>query len=76
MVAEPGLLDLITSEEMELEREVLSTIAGTNQLWAYHHEGFWQCMDTIQERDYLCGLFKEGTCPWFCDNHKNSSRIS
>ena len=76
MVAEPGLLNLITSEEMELEREVLSTIAGTNQLWAYHHEGFWQCMDTIQERDYLCGLFQEGTCPWFCDNHKNSSRIS
>jgi glucose-1-phosphate cytidylyltransferase len=67
MVVEPGLLDLITSEKMQLEKDVLSPLAGTDRLWAYYHDGFWQCMDTIQERDYLCSLYQESSCPWLCE---------
>ena len=31
---------------------------------AYRHEDFWQCMDTLQEAEYLSGLWEEGAAPW------------
>jgi glucose-1-phosphate cytidylyltransferase len=31
---------------------------------AYKHEGFWQCMDTIRDRDTLNVIFESGQAPW------------
>lgn len=47
-----------------LERSPLEKVANENQLVAYKHEGFWQCMDTIRDKLYLNGLIESGDAPW------------
>ena len=36
-----------------LEREPLIKLGKLNQLNAYKHEGYWQCMDTIRDKEIL-----------------------
>ena len=36
-----------------LEREPLQKISKKNQLYAYKHSGFWQCMDTLRDKEIL-----------------------
>jgi glucose-1-phosphate cytidylyltransferase len=47
-----------------LEREPLSRLAKDGQLHVYRHEGFWQCMDTQRDCDYLNELWTSGKAPW------------
>ena len=47
-----------------LEREPLEKLVKDNQLMAYQHEGFWQCMDTIRERDLLNNKWDNGDAKW------------
>ena len=47
-----------------LEREPLSQLAKDHELQVYRHEGFWQCMDTQRDCDYLNELWKSGKAPW------------
>ncbi|MGC8724915.1 MAG: glucose-1-phosphate cytidylyltransferase, partial [Acidobacteriota bacterium] len=39
-------------------------LARDGQLAAYHHEGFWQCMDTLRDVRYLDSLWESGQAPW------------
>ena len=58
------LLDSLTRDEnCDLEFGVLQQLAQRGQLHAYQHLGFWQCMDTPRERDYLNSLWDNGA-PW------------
>ena len=34
------------------------------QLNAYRHNGFWQCMDTMREKEKLEELWQSGQAPW------------
>jgi glucose-1-phosphate cytidylyltransferase len=63
-VFEPGVLDYIAGEDTSLEREPLSHLARDGQLMAYRHEGFWQPMDTVREKQILEQLWADGTAPW------------
>ena len=63
-VIEPEFLDLIDSDETLLEHEPLERTATMNQLMAYKHEGFWQCMDTKRDHDYLESLWLSNNAPW------------
>jgi glucose-1-phosphate cytidylyltransferase len=63
-VMEPEFLDLIASDESILEREPLEAVAARGELVAFRHEGFWQCMDTIRDRNYLDDLWNSGNPPW------------
>ena len=63
-VMEPKFIDLIDNEMSVLEREPLEKAAVNNQLMAYKHEGFWQCMDNIRDRAYLEELWSGGEAPW------------
>jgi glucose-1-phosphate cytidylyltransferase len=47
-----------------LESDVLPDLAQRKQLTAYHHDGFWQCMDTYREMLMLNGMFTQGKAPW------------
>jgi len=47
-----------------LEREPLSRLVRDRELHVYRHEGFWQCMDTQRDCDYLNELWKSGKAPW------------
>ena len=63
-VMQPEFLERIAGDETVLEREPLEEVAASGQLVAYRHEGFWQCMDTLRDRSYLEGLWREGRAPW------------
>ena len=52
-VMEPEFLKFITSDKTYLEREPLENICKKNQLSAFMHPGFWQCMDTKRDKDFL-----------------------
>jgi len=49
-VMEPQVFDYIQDNEMAFEREPLENISRDNQLVAYKHDGFWQCMDTLMNK--------------------------
>jgi glucose-1-phosphate cytidylyltransferase len=42
----------------------LQTLAETGQLSAYHHQGFWQPMDTLRDKNLLEELWQQGRAPW------------
>lgn len=64
MVCEPAVLDMIKGAASSLEAELLETLAAQEQLAAYTHEGFWQCMDTLRDLKYLEHLWSLGKAPW------------
>lgn len=64
MVMEPGFLDYIEGDETVLERAPLERVAREGQLMAYKHTGFWQCMDTVREKEALEQLWASGQAPW------------
>ncbi len=63
-VFEPQVLDYIDSDATSLEREPMERLTADRQLMAYRHEGFWQMMDTLQERNLLEELWRSGKAPW------------
>lgn len=64
LVFEPEILDYLAGDESSLELEVLERLAEENQLVAYKHQGFWQCMDTLRDKRQLEALWKDGNPPW------------
>jgi len=63
-VLEPEALAYIEGDETIFEREPLERLAQDGQLVAYHHEGFWQCMDTLRDVRLLNNLWESGNSPW------------
>jgi len=63
-VIEPEFFDFITGDSAILEREPLEEVARIGELMAYHHDGFWQCMDTKRDRDSLEEMWLSGNSPW------------
>jgi glucose-1-phosphate cytidylyltransferase len=64
MVMEPAVFDYIENDATNLEVQVLENLAAAGQLAAYHHEDFWQCMDTLRDKKLLEGLWQQGNAPW------------
>lgn len=62
-VLEPTVLDRIAGDETLWEREPLEGLAKDGQLSAYRHSGFWQCMDTVRDREVLEETAVNGA-PW------------
>jgi glucose-1-phosphate cytidylyltransferase len=63
-VLEPGVVDLIDGDGTVWEREPLETLAHEGQLSAFRHEGFWQPMDTLRDKNLLEELWASGKAPW------------
>ena len=55
---------LESNQDCDFEFGPLEKIAQENQLMAYKHNDFWQCMDNIRERDYLRKLEETNKAPW------------
>lgn len=64
MVFEPALFDLIEGDDTIFEKGPLTRLAQQNQLSAYVHRGFWQCMDTLREKLQLEKLWESRKAPW------------
>jgi glucose-1-phosphate cytidylyltransferase len=60
---EPAALDYIGPDSV-LERDPLARLAADDQLRAYRHRGFWDCMDTYKDAVLLNDLWAEGNAPW------------
>jgi glucose-1-phosphate cytidylyltransferase len=63
-VLDRRVLDYIEGDATLWERDPLERLADQGQLRAYRHEGFWQPMDTIRERNLLEELWTSGEAPW------------
>lgn len=64
LVFEPEVLNYLSGSESILELEVLERLARENQLAAYRHDGFWQCMDTLRDKRQLESAWETGSPPW------------
>lgn len=64
MVLEPEIIDFIEGDDTVLERYPLEHTAHIGQLNAYKHTGFWQCMDTLRDKQLLEKLWASGDAPW------------
>ncbi|MDQ3849103.1 MAG: glucose-1-phosphate cytidylyltransferase [Actinomycetota bacterium] len=64
MVFEPALFDYLEGDQTSLEVDTLERLATDGQLVGYRHEGFWQCMDTLNDKRVLERLWQHGDRPW------------
>ena len=64
MVVEPTIFDYIDGDDCILERKPLETLAAEGRLDCYKHDGFWQCMDTLRDKEKLEKMITNGTAPW------------
>jgi glucose-1-phosphate cytidylyltransferase len=62
-VVEPKALDYIDSDVM-WEHAPMERLAAEGELFAFRHEGFWQCMDTVRDLRYLESLWESEHAPW------------
>ena len=63
-VLSPKVLDYIEGDETIWEQEPMKKLAADSQLAAYKHDGFWQPMDTLRDKNLLDGLWQSGKAPW------------
>ncbi len=64
MVFEPAVFDLIEGDDTIFEKGPLPELAKQGELMAYHHDGFWKCMDTQREKEQLEKMWASGKAPW------------
>lgn len=64
MVFEPQIFDYISGDDTIFEKEPLNKLVELGELNAYTHKGYWQCMDTIREKEKLEKLWASGGAPW------------
>ena len=63
-VLEPEVIDRIDNDLTIWENEPLKSLALDNQLTAYRHDGFWQPMDTLRDKQQLEKMWTENNAPW------------
>ena len=64
MVLEPKVIDYIEGDSTVFERGPMEQIAAEGQMVCYKHTGFWQCMDTLRDKEKLEKLWATGLAPW------------
>lgn len=64
MVVSPKIFDYIEGDETVLEKEPLESFVKKNQMNAYQYDGFWQCMDTLRDKNSLEELIQQGKASW------------
>jgi glucose-1-phosphate cytidylyltransferase len=63
-VLEPAVLDYIEGDDTSWEQKPLQRLAAEGQLSAYEHNGFWQAMDTLRDKNHLEELWSSNAAPW------------
>ncbi|MCC6189489.1 MAG: glucose-1-phosphate cytidylyltransferase [Anaerolineales bacterium] len=63
-VLQPEVLEYVNGDEAVWEREAIERLTYDGQLVGYRHHGFWSCMDTLKEKNYLEELWASGRAPW------------
>ncbi|MBC8052960.1 MAG: glucose-1-phosphate cytidylyltransferase [Sphingobacteriaceae bacterium] len=63
-VFEQEIFDYLENDGTILEQSPMENLVRDQQLAAYEHQGYWQCMDTVRDRDALHELWVGGNAPW------------
>ena len=63
-VLSPKVLSLIKGDETPFEAAPLTELAATGELKAYQHDGFWQPMDTLRDKNQLEQMWAGGKAAW------------
>lgn len=63
-VLSPKVLDLIDGDQTPWESAPLEQLARNGQLAVWRHQGFWQPMDTLRDKNHLEELWQKGSAPW------------
>jgi len=61
-------LSFLPQKNHMLEREPLTRLVKLKQVTAYKHNGFWQCMDTLRDKEMLHKIYKSGDAEWLKKN--------
>ena len=64
MVLEPKIFDYLKDDSTVLEAEPMEKLADAGELMSYTHSGFWQCMDSLREKEVLEEMWYKGKAPW------------
>ncbi len=63
-VLQPEVLNYIDDDRTIWERDPVERLASGGELMGFRHSGFWSCMDTLKEKNYLEDLWQSGKVPW------------
>jgi len=63
-VLDPKALEFISDDRTIWERGPMEALSNNGELMAFHHEGFWQPMDTLRDKILLEELWNSGNAPW------------
>ncbi len=65
MVLEPEIFNYLNDDDqLVFERKPLEKLAKDGKLNAYKHHGYWQCMDTMRDKEFLEQIWASGKAPW------------
>lgn len=64
MVIDKQILNLISDKYDVLEKDILKKVLSLNKLVAYRHHGYWQCMDTLRDKEILELAISQNKAPW------------
>ncbi len=64
MILQPEVLDFIENDETVFEKQPLTALCQRGELMSFKHRGFWQCMDTLRDKQRLEKLWSAGEAPW------------
>ncbi|HXM50323.1 MAG TPA: glucose-1-phosphate cytidylyltransferase [Pyrinomonadaceae bacterium] len=64
LVFEPAIFKYLEGDHSSLEADAMERLAADNELVAYRHGNFWQCMDTMRDMRLLQSLWQSGNAPW------------
>lgn len=64
MVMEPSVFEYIKDDSIVFEREPMEKLAEEGEMVCYKHYGFWQCMDTLRDKEKLDSMLVAGVAPW------------
>ena len=63
-IMSPKCLELIEGDQSSWEGEPLTNLAKNNEMMSFEHQGFWQPMDTLRDKNFLEDLWTSGKAPW------------
>lgn len=64
MVLEPEVFNYLKDDNTVFEKVVLEQLSNNSQLMSFSHKGFWQCMDSMREKNILENLWEKQNAPW------------
>ena len=64
MVLDPKVIDYIEGDSTVFEQKPLEDLVADGHLMAYKHNGFWQCMDTLRDKQNLEAIWASGEAGW------------